>query len=190
MCYMSDKLKKLQVKKLIQEYNFIQSDFDLKSQIIEENKKDFIDQISDGIKKINPEFELQIPKNNENPIKETLDEKFISDEVKNKVKKVYREIVKLIHPDKTESNEFVELYYLATNYSEEFNLLGLYIICSELKINFEFDDEDVSFLEKLIEVKKKECDNLTKSFIWVWYKSKDDEQKNKIVDLFIKNNFK
>ena len=187
---MSDKLKKLQIKKLIQEYSYLETEFEYKSQIIDENKEGFFKKLSELSEN------LTINENNiddnikQNPIKEDLKDDEISENVKNKVKKIYREIVKLIHPDKTESNEFIDLYYEATNYSEEYNLLGLYFICLDLKIDFEFDSEDIEFLEKLIELKKKECTNLTKSFVWVWSQIKSEDKKNKIVELFIKDYYK
>ena len=43
---MSDKLKKLQIKKLIQEYSYLKTDLEYKFQIIDENKQNFINKIS------------------------------------------------------------------------------------------------------------------------------------------------
>jgi DNA-binding transcriptional regulator GbsR (MarR family) len=126
---MSDKLKKLQIKKLIQEYSYLKTDLEYKFQIIDENKQNFINKISESTEKLGINKVGIVGGSNENPIKENLNNEDVSENVKNKVKKIYREIVKLIHPDKTESNEFIDLYYEATSYSEEYNLLGLYFIC-------------------------------------------------------------
>lgn len=187
---MSDKLKKLQIKKLIQEYSYLKTDFEYKFQIIDENKQEFINKISESTEKLGINKDGVVDGGNENPIKENLNNDDVSENVKTKVKKIYREIVKLIHPDKTESNEFINLYYRATDYSEEYNLLGLFFICLDLKIDFEFDSEDIEFLEKLIELKRKECDNLTKSFVWLWSQIESEDKKNKIVELFIKDYYK
>jgi len=187
---MSSKLKKLQIKKLIQEYSYLKTDLEYKFQIIDENKQNFINKISESTEKLGINKDGIVGGSDENPIKENLNNEDVSENIKTKVKKIYREIVKLIHPDKTESNEFINLYYQATNYSEEYNLLGLYFICLDLKIDFEFDSEDIEFLEKLIELKKKECDNLTKSFVWLWCQLESEDKKNKIVELFIKDYYK
>lgn len=187
---MSDKLKKLHIKKLIQEYSYLKTDFEYKSQIIDENKQEFVNKISESTEKLGINKDNTNNNVKENPIKENLNNEDISENVKTKVKKIYREIVKLIHPDKTESNEFIDLYYEATGYSEEYNLLGLYFICLDLKIDFEFDSEDIEFLEKLIKLKKKECTNLTQSFVWLWSQIESEDKKNKIVELFIKDYYK
>lgn len=183
---MSDKLKKLQIKKLIQEYNFIQSDFDFKNQVIEDNKQEFITKVSEVEKELNIKKELPINTGNtKNGITSNIQD--VSENTKNKIKKIYREIVKLTHPDKADSDKFIELYQKSTKCSEDNDLLCLYLISIELNINFEFDDEDIEFLEKIVKLKKKENSLIDTSCVWAWINSEDEETKNNLIKFYVIN---
>jgi hypothetical protein len=73
----------------------------------------------------------------------------------------------------------------ATTAAEEYNLFELFIICSKLNINIDFDIEDKDTLLILIEMKKNELKGIESSFIWIYANSKTDEEKNKIIELFV-----
>lgn len=184
---MSDRLKKLQIKKLIQEYNFIQSDFDFKNQVIEDNKQEFINKVSEVEKELNIKKELPINTGNtKNEITSNIQD--VSENTKNKIKKIYREIVKLTHPDKIESDRLIELYHKSTKCSEDNDLLCLYLISIELNIDFEFDSEDIEFLERIVNSKRKENSVLETSCVWAWINSKDEETKNRLLKFYVINN--
>lgn len=184
---MSDRLKKLQIKKLIQEYNFIQSDFDFKNQVIEDNKQEFINKVSEVEKELNIKKELPINTGNtKNKITSNIQD--VSENTKNKIKKIYREIVKLTHPDKADSDKFIELYQKSTKCSEENDLLCLYLISIELNIDFEFDSEDIEFLERIVNLKRKENSVLETSCVWAWINSTNEETKNRLLKFYVINN--
>lgn len=186
---MSDKLKKLQIKKLIQEYEFLSTESEYVKEIVDENKSIFLDVVQETRKTLNiPIPEPKIP-NNEDIKNDIIDEKRpnnVSESTKSKVKKIYREIAKLTHPDRTNSEELVEVYRKATISADNFNILDLFQICIELKIPIELDMEDIDVLNFLIKIKKDDIKKIEASFIWLWLNAKTEEEKNKLVEMFIK----
>lgn len=186
---MSDKLKKLQIKKLIQEYEFLESDFEYKNQIIEDNKQDFIKKVSEVETELNINKEIKsYSGNTENTKNKNQTTDNVSEKTKNKIKKIYREIVKITHPDKVESNKFIELYHKSTKCSDSNDLLCLYLIAIELNIDFEFDSEDIQFLEKIVESKKKENSMVENSCVWAWIHSNNEDVKNRLIKIYVLNN--
>lgn len=188
---MSDKLKRLELKKLLQEYNFLLIDDEYKKEIISENRFEFLEKVQklkielginniEELKKDDQEKEINLPK------KPKIDTNDVSKSTKDKVKKLYREIVKKTHPDKTNSEELIDLYMKATIAAEDYNLFDLFIICIELNIDVDVDMEDKDTLSVLIEMKKTELKNIESSFIWLYHMSKNEEEKNKLIELFVK----
>lgn len=188
---MGDKLKQLEIKKLIQEYNFLLLDDEYKKEIISENRVEFLEKVLKLKTElgIQPQEEPKEPENQETPPpnnKNKIDPNSVNKSTKDKVKKLYREIAKKTHPDRTTSEELVDLYMRATIASEEYNLFELFIICVELHIEMDLDMEDRETLMVLIEMKKNELKSIETSFIWLYVNSKTEEEKNKLIELFVK----
>lgn len=189
---MGDKLKMLEIKKLIQEYNFLLLDDEFKKEVISESRPEFLEKTqklrSDlGIEiLVDPPQEEKQDENINIPKKPKIDPDTVDKTTKDKVKKLYREIVKKTHPDKTNSEELISLYMNATIAADDYNLMELFIICNQLSIDFEIDMEDKDTLNVLIEMKKKELKGIEASFIWMYYMAKTEEEKNKLVELFVK----
>jgi hypothetical protein len=187
---MSDKLKKLQIRKLIQEYDFLCSEDEYRKEVIDDSKNTFMEKVGETRKNLNiPLPELKEPEIQEELKKETKPEN-VSDSTKSKVKKIYREIVKLTHPDRVNSEELVEIYHKATIAADNYNILELFQICVDLKIPIELDMEDIDVLNFLIQKKKEEIKKIESSFIWLWISAKTDEEKYKVVELFVKQTSK
>ena len=186
---MSDKLKKLQIKKLIQEYEFLTTEDEYRKEVIEDGKGLFMEMVGETRKTLNiPVPEPKNPNDEEvkNEIPKEKKPENVSDSTKSKVKKIYREIVKLTHPDRTNSEELVEIYRKATTAADNYNVLELFQICVELKIPIELDMEDVDVLNFLINNKRENIKKIEASFIWLWLNAKTEEEKNKLVEMFVK----
>ena len=184
---MSDKLKKLQIKKLIQEYDFLCSEDEYRKVMVEDNKNTFLDEVNNTRKDLNiplPEPKIITETETENVKKEDRPEN-VSDSTKSKVKKIYREIVKLTHPDRVNSEELIEVYHKATIAADNYNILELFQICVDLKIPIELDMEDIDVLNFLIQKKKEEIKKIETSFIWLWINAKTDEEKYNVVKMFV-----
>lgn len=186
---MSDKLKKLQIKKLIQEYEFLTTENEYRKEIIEDNKSLFMEMVGEARKTLNiPLPEPKEPKEEEikNEVSKEKKPENVSDSTKSKVKKIYREIVKLTHPDRTNSEELIEIYRKATIAADNYNVLELFQFCVELKISIELDLEDIDVLDFLIKTKKDDIKKIESSFIWLWLNAKNEEEKNKLAEMFVK----
>ncbi len=188
---MSDKLNNLKIQRLLQEYNFLVSDDSYKKEVIETYQKEFLEIINEKRKSIpsKPDEQSNSEKKEGSSTQESkkkglgLDE--VEESVKNKIKKIYREIVKKTHPDKTNSEELVALYVRATEASDNNNLFELYLISATLNIPVELDEMDISVLTELIEKKKKEIKGVEQSFIWLWVHAKSDTERDQLVNLFL-----
>lgn len=177
---MNDKIKKLQIQKVIQEYNLLITDYELKNNMVEEYREEFLKETFTEDKTDNQNTD-NTPKKEEVKIKS----EEISKETKDKIKKIYREIVKQTHPDKVDS-EVLNNYYLDATRAYDLNdVLELYIICEKLDIDVEISELELELFDKLIEIKRNEIKRIEDSFIWVWINAKTEEQKQEIVDRFI-----
>jgi hypothetical protein len=211
-----DKLKSLEIKKLIKELDYIETDFEWRSEVVNEADTSFLTELNNFLDK-NPElkelYDSKITEKLENSIKKKIEEdetetngdsdrttsgkdenvyeKF-EEEIENKinispkVKKLYRDIVKKTHPDIINDKEMNDLYIKATEYHENNDKIGLYKICDELNIKFELDEEDSFFIEKKIGEYKKRISFLESTFTWKWFNTEDEGEKNNILLTFIK----
>jgi hypothetical protein len=176
----NNKIKKLQIQKVIQEYNLLITDYELKNNMVEEYREEFLKETFTEDKTDNQNTD-NTPKKEEVKIKS----EEISKETKDKIKKIYREIVKQTHPDKVDS-EVLNNYYLDATRAYDLNdVLELYIICEKLDIDVEISELELELFDKLIEIKRNEIKRIEDSFIWVWINAKTEEQKQDIVDRFI-----
>jgi len=208
------KIKLLQLKKLLKELEYIESDFEYRSELISEADNEFIKSINNFLdihpdikdiydKKINEKIDQSIKKNQESnpiteleitedveeePIYESVMDNMVTDLVETnvKLKKLYREIVKLTHPDKIKKTNLNDLYIKATQFYNFNDKIGIYRICSELNIDYDIDDDDEIFISERIDSLKKRISFLESTFTYKWFESESEEEKNKIMVEYIK----
>ena len=100
---MNDKLFELEIKKIMQEYKLLLIEEEYKNEMISINKGDFLKEINRK-SGISPEPEVpkeEVPKEElVEPEDESEDDEKTSF-IKKSMKTLYRQIVKLTHPDKT-----------------------------------------------------------------------------------------
>lgn len=179
---MNKRLEELEVKKLLQEYNFLLLDEEYKHEVIDNNKEEFLSKIRESRGDTPP----PTPQNPQEKIKkDQIDPNLIDKSTKDKVKKLYREIAKITHPDKAKTDEHIELYMQATIAAEGFDLFVLYEICSKLNISHSIDGEDKDILKIRINKKRDELKSIENSFIWLYAHAANDEEKQKLIDHFI-----
>jgi len=208
-----NKLKSLEIKKLLKELEFTESDFEYRNLAVSEADSLFINSINDFLgqhpelkkiyddkitEKINKTIEKIQKKSNDET--EKLDENVqddipsIEEEHKNdedktnisQIKKLYREIVKLTHPDKVKSNKHNELYIKSSKYYESGNKIGIYSICNELDIEYEIEEDDVILISEQISSLKNKINFIESTFAWQWYNCEDEMLKSQILLNFIK----
>lgn len=199
-----NRLQYLQTKKLFKELDYMESDFEYRNEIISEADSEFIIQVNNFLEehprlkeiydeKIDNQIQKSILRNTEEVI-ELFEEEdietetiFYEEEPKlPKVKKLYREIVKLTHPDKVRIKSLNDLYLMATKYYENNDKIGIYKVCTELEINYDLDDEDNQIIQSKIEDLKRRIQFLESTFTWQWINTNSDKEKNEMLFNYIK----
>lgn len=215
-----DKIKQLENKKLLKELEFVETDFEYKTEIISEADTNFIKNINEFLLR-HPELKSMIDKRMNEKIdrmvreKERADnesqkekEQVINDEPKEenqnveekedeevndnkvvrseKIKKLYREIVKITHPDKVNDEKLNDLYIKSTKSYDENDLISIYAICSELNIEYESDETDNIFIADRITVLKERINFMESTFTWKWYTADDNRQKDDVLMSYIR----
>jgi hypothetical protein len=189
-------LEKLEIKRLLKELDFIESDYEYKNELINQLEIEFISSVNIYLddkpelkeifdEKINKRFQETINRkieslNNPPPVVEK-----IVVEVDPKIKKIYREIAKKTHPDKVKDDELNDIYIKSTEYYESGDILSIYKICEDLNLEYEFTlDENELIKSKILSYKEK-IDLLQSTFTWKWSNT-DEDKKDKIIEDYIK----
>lgn len=219
-----DKLKQMEIKKLIKELDYVESDFEYKSEIMTENDSKFMMDVSSFLeknptlkdlfdKKISEKIDNIIKKGQENDntdiIKrdeednetntdtkeenESTPDEDQSEEIQNtedtkpaKIKKLYREIVKMTHPDRVKNKKLNEIYIKATGMYDKNDMAGIYSICNDLKIEYDLDEGDAENIDIKIKTLKDRIGFIESTITWKWYYSKTPQEKEQLVFLYIR----
>ena len=198
-----NRLQYLQTKKLFKELEYMESDFEYRNEIISEADSEFITEVNNFLdnhpelkeiydEKIDNHIQKSILRNTEEVIElfeiEPIEEETITyeDPKLPKVKKLYREIVKLTHPDKVDKKSLNDLYLSATKYYDNNDKIGIYKICTELDIDYDLDDEDNQIIESKIEDLKRRIQFLESTFTWQWINTNGDKEKTEMLLNYIK----
>lgn len=198
---MSDKLFELQIKKLLQEYKLLLIDEEYKNELIGLNRPEFLKEICrkggfvqepEEPKPLLEEEQKEEPEDAEPLPEEEEDEKTAF--IKEGMKRLYRQIVKLTHPDKTmhknNRKELSELYIRSKKAMASMDVYELLTICDRLDIEYRIDINQKDILEENLDKKKSQLKSLESSFIWLWISAKTDADKESIVDLFVQKHKK
>jgi len=149
------------LKKLIYQYKFLKLELD--------DRKDEHSELSTEFESL---FSDIIPKqdfNEEEIVKETLSkenvEKKPQPEIDDKVKKIYKDVAKKLHPDKGgDENTFKELNdrYKAND------LLGVVELATENNVEFDISEEDEAHLIDTITQMNKKIEHYKTTLAYVW----------------------
>lgn len=194
---MNDRLFELEIKKILQEYKLLLIDEEYKNEMISVSKGDFMKEIN---RKGGFDPEPEVPKE-EAPVEDLdrVEEEVPEDDektsfIKEGMKTLYRQIVKLTHPDKTmhknNKKELNELYMRSKKAMDSLDVYELLTICDRLDIKYDIDINQKDILEENLEKKKSQLKSLEESFIWLWIKAQTDIEKDIIVDLFLQRHKK
>jgi hypothetical protein len=132
--------------------------------------------------------------NNEDNEEKTESESVVKEKPKveksEKVKNLYRKIVKLTHPDKVDDKKLNELYLRASDSYDENDLSNLYTICNELGIDYEIEERDLTNLNTKVKELRNRSKFLEHTYTWKWMNAENKDLKNKIILDFIKMKIK
>lgn len=192
---MSDKLKQLEIKKLLTEYDYLVIDEEIKTEVVNEYLPKFTEEINEFTNKIEgkkEEEKKEVKKGNdvnngvpkEKEIKKVIEDDYLPKETKDRIKKLFREIVKKTHPDKTKSEDLIEIYIKSKEAYESNDILKLSYYANKVGINVELSDMEIQLLNDLIIYKKEELNEIEKSWLWKWYKTNTETEKDMIIKMF------
>jgi len=109
-----------------------------------------------------------------------------SEDIKSpKLKKLYREIAKVTHPDKVKDKKLNEYYLKATSMYDKSDLAGIYSICDELRIDYDIEEDDYGLIFSKIKQLKDRIGFIESTFAWKWFYA-DEREKELIVVTYIK----
>ena len=189
-------LKKLEIKRLLNELSYIESDFDYKSEIIYEADNSFINCVNEFLDEhieIKEVFDKRINSRIDNIIKLKIEspEVLIKKTKENlKLKKIYRDIAKKTHPDKIVDKRLNDFYIKASESYEINDPITMYSICNQLNIEYIIDESDTQFIKEKIEDIKKRISFMELTYTFKWYNSDDENERNKIIVNYIKEQIK
>ncbi len=202
------KLKSLQVKRLLKELDYIESELEYRHELVSEADNQFMIYINDFLDE-NPELKKLYTTRIDARVEQIINKKIEDSErtelevdssdgqevetqkknqivVSSKVKTLYREIVKLTHPDIINKKNMNDIYINATKFYTLNDKVGIFKICSELNIDYELDDEDVSEISNKINLTKEKLNFLESTLTWRWFNTEDDTQRKIITIDYIK----
>jgi hypothetical protein len=190
---MANRLKQLEIKKLLTEYDYLNIDGEIKQEIIDKYKPVFMEDLKeydDPNKEKKVEENVGEPMNTEKVVEKLIKDEDLSDHTKKRMKKMFRDVMKKTHPDKVKSEELVEIYIKSKEAYELNDLLSLSHYANKLNIEVRLNVVEIKILKDLLLKKKESLEVIESSWLWLWYNSKTKEGKKKVVELYYEKHIK
>ena len=195
------KFHRLETRRLIKELDYIKSDFDCKCEMVSDADSRFMFELDSFL-----ERNARLKEFFEKTLDKKIDEIFIDrsmdateslfeedswmnmpeTETDKKIKKIYREIAKKTHPDKVSDKKLNDFYIQAGYMYAERDIVGIYNICEQLEIDYEFGEEETEIINSKIVILKDRISFLESTFSWKWNNAKNSNDKNQIILDYIK----
>lgn len=189
-------ISKLEINRLIKELEFIESELEYRSSLINDADDRFLLEV-DTILSDYPELKELYDKKIDDTLKKSFirKEEVISVEEAHqslqspKVKKIYRKIVKITHPD-ISAITLSNFYLRASEYYKNNDIIGLYKICQILDIDFTIDEDDNLLLLNKINEMKVRIEFIENTLTWKWMNTDNVGEKCGMMFNFIKASIK
>lgn len=199
-----NKLKFLEINKLVRELDWIKSELEWKSELINSENNKFFESVTFFLEN-HPHLKMVWENHNEikteseklnfeNTVEEVVKSDILQEEnenendsdIDNKIKNLYRQIVKLTHPDKIGTEAFNSIYSEATSAYKEGDIFSIVKICDSLGIDYELSENDVEIIKSEIQKIKNRLNFLETTYTYQWLKTNIVEDRNKIILAYIK----
>ena len=200
------KLHQLEARKLLKELDYVKSDYEYKNEIVFEADNSFMRSLNDFLernvvlkemfeKKTNrriDELIRELPfKSTESVLDPVLEEcvevAIAESKVDERIKSIYRSIVKKTHPDKILDARLNDLYITASSMYESRDVMGIYSICEQLGISYDLSSEDIDALKYQIAQAKEGIVFMESTFSWKWHHAEDEGEKSRLLVEYIKS---
>ena len=166
--------KKPNIKKLVFQAQYVSEDLDETTELFMQFKEQFY-------KDFPEEYERMMAAASKNINSGSGEEKKKPIPTKH-MKKLYRRISKVTHPDKVESEVLTEYFSQASEAYKKCDMATLFVIASTLKIKTDdIDVDEVSGeLESYIKDGSSQSDNMRTTLAWSWAHAETEEEKESI----------
>jgi len=184
---MSERLKQIGRRKLMQEYAFVKTDLEYKRTVLEENQSQFLEKAYEMIGE--ERLESEEAHQNAEKIrseKEKFDWSQYEKIVHERAKKLYREISKRTHPDRDSEGIYSETFSRAALAYDECRIFELYEICDQLGIVYEIGDEEEKLMKDEILKAKEQVKVVESSFAYMWSVYENEKARDLIVRQFVR----
>lgn len=191
-------IQRMEVNRLIKEVEYLKADYNYKSDMLREISTMFLSNV-DRIINSNSELksiyedrntkDLQIEGDYDEEqeiIFDYTEERYTEDYRSDKLKKLYREIVKLTHPDKISNKSLNGVYIQSTNLYEAGDIAGIISLCDYLSIKYDIDSSDIEDIKHEISIIRDKIIFIESAPVWEWHKEVSDK-KDKLVLEYIRN---
>lgn len=202
-----DKIRLLETQRVLRELDFIETDYHYRKEVVNSADPEFLNSVNSFLTE-NPElkerYDSKVSELLEKALKsfdenlkeiENIDEVEVDDfedwdseeivDGGSNLKKLYREIVKLTHPDIIKNKKMNELYLKAGKYYESGNKIGIFAICNELNIPYEISNDDIQSIISEIQKYREKIHFLESTYTWKWFYCQDEESKKTLIVDFI-----
>lgn len=190
---MSDTLQQLKLKKLVSEHTYYKNEIRYKKELIRQAEVDFMQAVSKYLKS-QPELMKQVnafmnkarEESSISNVKDGVSEKEPPSDFE---KKVFREISKVAHPDKTngEDEKLTELYIEASDAYSSHDIITLYKMAVQLNLDVELNEEVSQKIETQITNMREETDFIEKNLAYQWILAITPEEKETVLNYYISN---
>jgi hypothetical protein len=187
-------IRNLENTKLIRELNYLKSEYEYKSNLIQSYNIDFYNWI-EKILTLNTELREMYDNKKSTKLSHNIppnksDKSVEEEQLTNqdsKLKDFYRKIVKVTHPDKINSDNLNTLYNEANMAFKEGNKIDILLLCDRLGLSYEVTDEEREILGTEIRDIRNKILYLESSYVYQWKLTEDESLKNKVALNYIKN---
>jgi len=192
-----NRLSQLEAKKLLRELEYLNSDLEYKSEVVADADGRFLTSVNDFLdhhKELKDAFEDVINKRIEKSINMSIEERSVSPEVTEeverhevdpKVKRLYREIAKMTHPDKVVDTRMNDLYLEAGKSYKDEDVIGLFSVCEKIGIDYDVEESDLEQIRSKIHSAKNRINLLESTATWVWNSTDDDGIRRDVVVRYV-----
>jgi len=204
---MNNALLNLKLKTLLSKHTYYSNEIEYKYEIVHEAEPQFINEVKNHIKdnkelidKFNNIFN---PKKINNDFKQDFSNESTSgntQDINNKSKTspskfeqtVFREISKKMHPDKLKNPtaQQLELYSEASDAYTSHDIIKLYRTAMDLNIEVTVDENLITQIEQQIKKMEEKSEFYEKNLAYQWLIAVTDEQRQKVIDFYVKNMLK
>lgn len=154
--------------------------------LIEKNEHNYTQQKSDIT--IYKEIKENSNNNTSNNKNTTFSEKKELSNKDKKIKTLYRKIATKTHPDKVKLKFLNDLYLKAKTYYQNNDLFSLYLICNDIDVEYNLDDDEMFDFKNQINQLKTSNHFVEKTYLWMWYFEQNEAKKSQIIAHFVQNN--